>query len=126
MGLLDSIRADVRKITTDLGDFSRAAIIYDADGGNPIEINIIYSHHHLSVDTDGNPVNEMNAHCSISFEEMTLKGLVFRNAEGEISLRGRIVFVEDKWFQIRQTWPSETVGLAVCNLGKLPSELIPE
>lgn len=125
MSLIDQIHEDVRRITTNLNEFGREAVIYDAEGANPVGITVIQSHHHLSVDTDGNPINEMNAHASISFSEMDDKGIDYRNSEGEISLRGRILYVNNKWFEIRNTWPSETTALAVCVLGNLPNDKIP-
>ncbi len=118
MSLIDQARDDIEQITTNLNEFGMPATIYDGDGENPVNITVVFSHHHLSVDTDGLPVNEMNAHCSISMKELTRKGITFRDAAGEVVLRGKILEIDGGWYKINQSWPSETTRLAVCNLSK--------
>lgn len=118
MSLIDQAREDIERITTDLNEFGIGAVLYEKDGTNPVNVTAIFSHHHLSIDTDGLPVNEMNANCSISFKELEKKGVTFRDASGEIVLRNRILKIEDKWYRITQSWPSETTKLAVCTLSK--------
>lgn len=110
------IRKDVDTITSDLSGFSLPATIYYGEGEIPKDVSVVHTHHRFNVDTDGNPINQMNAHISISFKELEDKEIPYKSNSGHITLRNTPILIEGKWFRISETWPSETMQLLSCML----------
>lgn len=121
MGLIDQAREDIRFITTDLDGFG-VTMILTAKTGEVATISGLHSKHHLGIDTEGVRVNTKNAHCSFSEKVLVDQGFPTRNERNELDLKGTKVTVKDSTgmdclYVIRETYPSETVGLIVCILG---------
>lgn len=119
MGLIDQAKADIQQITSDLNGFGVSMTLLHPDGST-ITIVGLHTKHHTSIDTDGNPINGKNAH--IGFSEGLLVGYNVRNANGEVSLKGHVVTVNDstetpKSYVIREWFPDETIGYISCILG---------
>ena len=116
MSIIDMIREDVGKITSDLSNFALPATIYYGEGEIAKDISVIHTHHRFNVDTDGNPINQMNAHVSISFKELEDKEIPYKSGSGHVNLRNTPIYVDGKWFRISECWPSETMQLLSCIL----------
>jgi len=77
--------------------------------------------HHLSIDTDGMPVNSKNAHVSLNETILTAAGYTVRNANLEVALIDHIVSYADssgviKLYKISEVMPDETLGQITCFL----------
>ena len=127
MGIMDLIKKDIRIITTAGSDFA-TPLLFTAPGGEEVTVNGLATKHHLSQDTDGQPVNGKNAHCS--FSEAALRAananypLRRSNNTGEVDMQGHKVQWTDSAnrvcrYVIEEWYPDETVGLIVCILGDI-------
>ena len=77
--------------------------------------------HHLSVSSEGIPVNAKNTHCTVSESILTDAGYTVRNASNEVDMIGHLVTYTDssgtEWtYQISETMPDETLGQIQCFL----------
>jgi hypothetical protein len=119
MGLIDQIREDVKQIVSDANGFAVPAT-FVAPTSETIDINVLFSKHHTSLDTDGRKVSSRNA--SLSLAESLMVGYPVRDNTGEVNLKRHIVTVADstgvdKTYEIINWYPDETLGLIVCILG---------
>lgn len=119
MSLIDTINADIAKITSNLNEFG-VSIELIAPTLETITINGIHTKHHLGIDTDGNMVNSKKA--SIAFSEsLLIAPYPVRNANKEVDLLNHLINVKDstgivKNYIVQQWFPDETIGLIVCIL----------
>lgn len=121
MGLIDQIRQDAKKYTSDLPGWA-VEITLASPLGATATINGLHSKHHLGLDTDGNRVNVKNAHISFHESVAIAAGYPIRNSNNEVSLRNHRVRVKDSTgvdclYIINEWFPSETTGIIVCILG---------
>lgn len=122
MGLTETIKQDIQKITTDLSGFGIEINLTTPDDATSVDIVGLHTKHHLGIDTDGNQVNTKNTHIAISEQVLIDLGYPVRNANQEVFLRDHKVLVKDstgvlKSYVIREWFPDETIGLIVCILG---------
>lgn len=126
MGLMDKIRQDVVRITSNDAEFAVPAV-FTAPTNETITINVIHTKHHLGVDTDGNMVNSKKA--SIAFAESLLIApypLIRVAPSFEVDLKDHKIVAPDITGQVRnyivdQSFPDETIGLIVCILADVES-----
>lgn len=120
MSLVSQAKKDIERITSTLSEWAVDAVLIKPNGDEFI-IKAIHTKHHVSIGTDGLPVNAKNA--SIAFSEGNLQtGLSIRNAGGEVVLKNWRINVVDstgivKNYRITQWFPDEMIGLIVCILG---------
>lgn len=124
MGMMDQIVKDVKRITGDAsGGFAIPMTFSTKDGSSSVTINGIHSKIHLGVDTEGNFVNSVKAHISVSEIALNEAGYVTRDAKNECILKDHRVTLIDittnvqMKYSINQVFPDETTGLIVCILG---------
>lgn len=120
MGLIDRIKADAKRFSSDANGFG-INISFTAPSAETATIVGLATKHHLSVGTDGLPVNSKNAHISFSEDLLTAASYPVRTS-GEVNLKGHKVSWIDstgvaKNYVIEQWFPDETVGFIVCILG---------
>ncbi len=123
MGLMETAKADIERITSDLNDFAKVMTFTSAIA--PVKtaiVNGLHAKHHLGFDTNGNEINTENAHVSVSEKALTDKGYPVRDSSGEVNLKGHKVVVKDSTgtdvpYVIREWHQNETIGLIVCILG---------
>lgn len=77
--------------------------------------------HHLSISSEGLPVNSKNTHCTIAESILVAAGYTVRNANGEVDLINHLVSYADssevvKHYKISETMPDETLGQITCFL----------
>lgn len=97
--------------------------------GNTYEIKGLYVRHNKAYDEVGVPVNQTVATLTISVDELTRKGVPFKNAGGVIQLgqkgQNAKITVSDtlktREYQIASTRPDATLGLIVCELEQFSS-----
>lgn len=123
MGLLDQAKSDWLRYTSDKDTGFGVDIDFVAlPGAETASIVGLATKHHISIDTDGNPVNTKNAHISIS-EQLLIDNLYpIRNGNDEVSLLGHKVIYKDstgvaKEYVITEHFPDETIGIITCILG---------
>lgn len=121
MSLLDQAKADIEQITTNTDEWART-MVFTAPDSSTAQVRGTHAKHHLSVDSDGVPVNSRNAHVSVAEQEFIDAGYTIRNSEGKVSLKDHTVTVKDSTgndvtYIIREWYPDETIGLIVCILG---------
>ena len=115
MSLIAQAQADIKQITSNLGEFAVDIKLINTLNEN-IEIQGLHTKIHLGVDTDGNMVNAKKAHISFSEDNVLALGFSIRNIKGEVDLRKWKVDVKDstgivKKYSIQQWFPDETIGL---------------
>lgn len=120
MGLVDRIKKDIEKITSNSKEFG-VEMTLTAPTHETITIKGLHTKHHLSLETDGTLTNSKNAHVSFSEKFLTDSLYPVRNISGEVDLKNHRVDVKDstgeiKKYLIQQWFPDETVGLIVCIL----------
>lgn len=81
----------------------------------------IHTRHHLSVTSDGNVTNDMNAHCGFSEALLVATGYPVRNANNQVIITGDILYAFDsqgieRKYVIKPTNPDETFGYIRCTL----------
>lgn len=127
MNIMDMIKRDVKNITTAGSEFA-VPLLFTAPTGETVTLNGLATKHRLQQDTDGQPVNGKNAHCS--FSETALRtaspDYPLRTAgnTGEVNLQNHRVRWTDSAnrvcdYVITEWYPDETVGLIVCILGDI-------
>lgn len=104
------------------GGFSEDIKITSKDGLTVIDIKGLHTKHWMSFDTDGNTVNQKNAHILVSESDFP-EEIPTRNEDtGNVDLNGLKIEVMDsteevKNYVIIESYPSETFGLIACILG---------
>ncbi|MFN8317146.1 MAG: hypothetical protein U0T32_11935 [Chitinophagales bacterium] len=126
MGLVDKIKKDIEKITSNSKEFG-VEMTLTAPTHEIIIIKGLHTKHHLSVGTDGSLLNSKNAHVSFSEKFLTDSLYPVRNTSGEVDLKNHRVDVKDstgvvKKYLIQHWFPDETVGLIVCILEDFADE----
>lgn len=121
MGLIDQAKIDMKDIITDIDGFG-VAMSFTAPTAQTAAITGLHTKHHLSFNSDGIAVNSKNAHCSFAEKSLTELNYPFRNAKGEVYLKGHRVNIKDstgitKLYVIREFFPNETIGMITCILG---------
>lgn len=96
----------------------REATFIDADGVEATVQAMPTSHWMSLGNSDGVDVDTKNAHIAVSEKLLTDEGYTTRNASGEISMLGHVVKWKDARgvegvYTVRQTYPSNTVGIIV-------------
>ena len=120
MSLIAQARADIKQITSNLGEFAVDIKLINTTN-QIINTKGLHTKIHLGVDTDGNMVNAKKAHISFSEDNILELGFSIRNAKGEVDLRKWKADIKDstgvvKNYSIQQWFPDETIGLIVCIL----------
>lgn len=123
MSLIDQAKEDWKTITSNTDEFG-IAITLEATPYETADVIGLHTKHHLSLDTEGNPVNSRNAHISVS-EALIIAAnpdYPIRNAKGEVYLKNHKVTVKDstgvaKTYVINEWFPDETIGVIVIILG---------
>lgn len=124
MGIRDLAKRDWQKYITSVSGAGDNLLI-ETPTGAPVaaDINIrgLVMKHHLSFGTDGQAVNSMNAHITISESDLVAGSYPVRNAKNEVSLHKHKVTYTDsaeleKTYLIIQAFPDETVGVITCIL----------
>ncbi len=119
-GLTDRAKSDWKKFSSDLDGWG-TTINFEAPTAETADIVGLASKHHISVDSEGNPMNAKNAHISVSEELLVAAGYPTRNAKAEVDLIGhRIDYVDStgvlKMYRVQQNFADETIGLITCIL----------
>lgn len=104
------------------GDFSMEVTLYPPGRATSYTINGLTSKHHIKIDPNtGLVVNSENAH--ISFSEKTLidLGIVTRDSNNKVTLKGWFVKIDETNYlvgdyKIIENWPDQTLGLIICIL----------
>ncbi len=122
MGLMDTAKAAIKRITSDLNGFARSLSFVSGDGLSTATISGLHSKIHMATDTEGNNVNSKKAYVSFSESLLTDVGYPTRDANNEFAMKGHLVTVIDSTgnsvqYVIREIFPDEAVGLMVCILG---------
>jgi hypothetical protein len=121
MGLLDRVKSDIERITSDLSGFAKN-IVMIPPGGAAVTFNGLHTKISMGYDLDGNIVNSRKAHISISEKYFIENNYPLRNVKGEVELSGHKVNVTDstgvvKNYYIQSSYfPDETIGLITCIL----------
>ena len=121
MGIMDLIKRDVAHITTTVEGFSVPITFINPDDGEEFELRGLHTRHSLSFNTDGMPINGVNAHVSVSESEFVRTDYNYKNEAGEISLKGHFVKATDsggneRIYEVREWYPDDTISLIVCVL----------
>lgn len=135
MGLTAQAKADIERITSNLGEWAvpiqfqvpSGAFDFTFDptfnGAQIVTLNGLHTKHHLGINPEnGLRVNVKNASVTVSEKFFTDAGYIVRNSQGEISMRDHQVAVKDSTgtvclYLVREWFPDETVGLIVFILG---------
>jgi len=118
---LELARKDIKEITQ--GDDWGVDLTFTPPVGSSVQVRGLGSKHHLSIDQEsGLPINSRNVHMSVVESVLTDAGYTVRNAADEVSIKDHRVSFKDfrgvlRNYKINQTWPDETLGLIVCQLG---------
>lgn len=117
--ILTMAQGDAQRILNS-GGFETSILL--TKGEETYLVNGLAPVHHLSFDTDGNPVNSKVAHVSIS--EATLIAAEFepRNTSDEVAMRSILVTFADsagitRTYTVKENYADETLGIIVLNLG---------
>ena len=122
MKLLDRIKRDAQRFTSNSNEFGCEVTITTRDGITSATVNAITTKHHLGVSTDGNMVNALISHFTVSEKLLNDAGFVTRDLNNKVNIKGfrtKTVFdtvIEE--FEIKQVHPDEKLGLILCILGE--------
>ncbi len=123
MGLLDQIKEDVKKITTNTKMFG-VELTFTTPDNPPFSCTVggTTTKHRISVDREGAPYNGRNFSCTVSEGALLDADYPVRNNDGEVSLKNHIVSFKDSTgttgvYKIESWYPDEKIGLIVCILG---------
>lgn len=122
--ILQAAIQDAKKFTTS-GGFETDIIIENPPGSIQANLKGLAAKHHISFDTEGNPINSKNVHISIDENQLVASNYPVR-VNNEISLLGHKITYADstgntRQYLIEQTLPDEVLGLIVCILGDYTS-----
>lgn len=116
MGLLDVIKRDIEKITSNTDGFASEAT-FIAPTGETATVNLIHTKHHLGFSVEeARDVNIKNVHVSVSEKFLVDADYPVRNSKSEVMLQGHKVQVADSTgrlctYVVQQWMPDETIGL---------------
>lgn len=123
MGLLDRIKADAQKHTSNPNDFG-VAITFTAPDSPPVVVTVYgtTTKHCIQADRQGVATLGKNASCTVSEQLLTDEDYPVRNDNDEVYLKGHkvtwtdsagltLTYIIDKWYS------DEKLGLIVCILG---------
>jgi len=118
--LLKAARNDYANISSS-GGFEEDIEMISPNGGLTISFKNLHSKHHLRFDSDGNAINSMTAHVSVSRKLLDDLNYPYKNSKGKPDFEGHIVNVSDsaeiKKYVVTEFLPSETFGVFVLILG---------
>lgn len=122
---LERARADWIRFSTG-GGFEVDLTFETPSGSVTKTVQGIGMKHHLSVDSEGVNVNQLNAHITVSENELIDAGYPVRNGSDIVDLKDHKLRYADstgveKEYLIKQTYPDETVGMITCILGEYGS-----
>jgi hypothetical protein len=120
MGIRERAIADAKKITSNKTSGAGVDLrIVSRITGQEVNLIGLHTRHHLSVSSEGNFTNDLNAHCT--FAESLLSGYPVRNNKNLVSIVGDFVYATDsegieRKYKIALVHPDETMGLIRCIL----------
>lgn len=113
--------------TSDWGRFSSdpdgfgTTISFEAPGAETADIVGLATKHHLSIDSEGNPMSSKNAHCSVSEKLLVDAGYPVRLNDEVAMIGHKVAWVDStgasKDYVVEQNYPDETVGMITFILG---------
>ena len=119
--ILDLARKDAKMITSE-GGFETETTFVSTDGQSEAIVFAICMKHHMSFDTDGEPINSENN--SITVHEDVLNDESFPvRINGEVNLLGCLVTYADSTgtemtYRIAENYPDETLGIITLILSR--------
>lgn len=122
MNVTDRAKASVARVTGNINGAGEAMTIIKPDL-TAFDIVGTSTKHHLAVDQEtGELTNSMTASVSFSEVNALAAGMVIRNGNGEVDLKGWRVKKKDstnllKEYVIEKWFPDEKLALIVCILG---------
>lgn len=119
-GLIDQATSDWRRFSSDLDGFA-TTITFTAPTAEIAIVAGLAMKHHISIDSEGNPINSKNAHISVSEKLLTDVAYPTRNTAGEVDLLNhKVEYVDStgisKEYSVQQNFPDETIGMITCIL----------
>jgi len=123
MSLMDLIKADAQKFTSNTGEFGVSITFTGVD--SPPSVATIAgttTKHHLGADREGAPVNLKTESCTVAEKLLTDVDYPVRDANRKVNMKGHKV----RWIDgngtelnyiIDQSFPDEKLGLIVFVLG---------
>ncbi len=119
--ILQAAKADAKRFILK-GGFQEEISLFTPTGNMSVRTAGLATKHHISFDTDGNPINSKNVHICLDESDLINKGYIVRNSNKEITLLNHIVNFKDssgeeKKYIVLQNYPDEVLGLIVCILG---------
>ena len=115
--LIERAKKDWQRFTSDPDQFGTPINFLAPDPGNEsADVVGLATEHHISIDSQGNPINAKNVHVSVAEELLTDAGYPVRNGSDEITLKGHKVSFKDargilKAYQVTEMFPAQTVGM---------------
>lgn len=114
--ILSKARRDYRRHIVK-GGFQTSITFTNPSTSQVATIQGLAMKHHFTVDNEGTAVSSMNAHITVSEDELTEAPYVVRNATtNELAIKGHIIEYIDstgvsKSYKISETYPDETLGI---------------
>lgn len=124
MGLLDNIRRDARRFTSNSADFATALMFTSpGEGSVTVTVNGLATKHHFEIDSQGNVVASANVHCCVAEQLLTEEDYPVR-VNGKVNLKRHTIAWTDatgeaKSYIIEDWMPDDTLGLIRLRLGAL-------
>jgi hypothetical protein len=123
MGVLELMKRDANKITTDLAGFSQP-VTFRAPTGEIATVNALHTKHYLGYDIDtAQEINTLKAHICVSEQELCALSYPVRNeVTNQVALKDHIVIATDangtEWvYIVREIFPNEKIGVIALVLG---------
>lgn len=120
MRILNLARSHARRFTNN-GGFEVAAMLSSPSFTTPLELQVLYSRHHLAYNTDGQAVDDAQVSVSIAEADL-LAGNYPYQSNGDIMLRDHKIVLSDttgeKTYIIDRAFPDQTLGLILCILSR--------
>jgi hypothetical protein len=118
--VLTLARSDARRILSGMGFETEITL---ANSEKSVKVYGLAPVHHLTFDTEGQPVNSKNAHATVSEESLKEAGFPPRNSNGEVYMRGVLCTFsdssgEEKTYTVKENYADESLGVIVLILGK--------
>lgn len=115
MGIIDNIRKDITRITTDPNGWG-VPIQFISPTGQTINIIGMHTEIWFNIDSDGNLVNTKLADVAVSNQALIDAGYTFRNERNEVTFKDHKVNVKNVSGVVQnykcKTWhPDEQTGL---------------
>lgn len=123
MGIRERAIADAQRITGNKTGGAGVDLRFVSKGNSPVTANVVGLHtrHHLSINTEGNVTNDLNAHASVSEALLVAAGYPVRNGQNFVTLKDDFLYATDsagieRKYKIAQVHPDESMGLIRCIL----------